>query len=58
MIDKPVVIGSAGTLITYITQYALPIVSLLTGIATLIYMITKTYWLIKNKGIDTIKKGK
>lgn len=50
MLDKTVAIGASGSVITYITSTIMPIVSLLIGVSTLIYMCFKIYYLIKHEG--------
>lgn len=50
MIDKPVIIGTSGSIIAYITANIMPWVSFLIGITTLIYMVSKVIYLFKHHG--------
>lgn len=52
MIDKTSTIGISGATATYITAEIMPFVSLAIGVATLVYMISKTFYLIKHHGYE------
>lgn len=52
MVDKTFCVGASSCIATYLTAEVMPYVSFAIGITSLVYMLSKLYYLIKHHGYE------
>ena len=52
MVDKTFCVGASSCIATYLTAEVMPYVSFAIGVTSLVYMLSKLYYLIKHHGYE------
>lgn len=56
MVDKTFCVGASSCIATYLTAEVMPYVSFAIGVTSLVYMLSKLYYLIKHHGYEVLER--